>query len=212
MWRSAIINYHRKNIYSGSGIIDLKKSPMNSIKSSDWKTLDRIVEINSHWVTLIAEHLEDSEGKVIEYWRVERADSVVILTIQNDKLLFPVSMYRPGIAETTLDFPGGRVPAGETPAAAVPAIIKKELGVTQSAIARIKPLNAIGWAINSSFSNQKLYGFLVELHPETTVNPALIGAAYSVTPAGIRDLLTKLTCLQCRALLLEWQNKVNFTM
>ncbi|HAT13887.1 MAG TPA: NUDIX hydrolase, partial [Microcoleaceae bacterium UBA11344] len=70
---------------------------MNATKTSQWKTLDRLVEINSHWVKLIAEHLENTEGKVIEYWRVERADSVVILTIQNDKLLFPVPMYRPGI-------------------------------------------------------------------------------------------------------------------
>jgi ADP-ribose pyrophosphatase YjhB (NUDIX family) len=180
---------------------------MNATKTSQWKTLDRLVQINSHWVKLIAEHLENTEGKVIEYWRVERADSVVILTIQNDKLLFPVPMYRPGIAETTLDFPGGRVPAGETPAAAVPAILKRELGVTESAIARIRPLNAIGWAINSSFSNQKIYGFVAELHPDTTVNPEHIGAAYSVEPAGIRNLLKKLTCLQCRALLLEWQSQ-----
>lgn len=180
---------------------------MNATKTSHWKTLDRIVAINSHWVTLIAEHLEDSEGKVIEYWRVERSDSVVILTIQKDQLLFPVPMYRPGIAETTLDFPGGRVAAGETPAAAVPAILKKELGVAESAIARIEPLNAIGWAINSSFSNQKLYGFVAELHPEATVSPELIGAAYSVKPAGIRDLLKNLTCIQCRALLLEWQQQ-----
>jgi hypothetical protein len=74
-------------------------------------------------------------------------------------------------------------------------------------IAHICPLNAIGWAINSSFSNQKLYGFVVELHSEATVNPELIGATYSVTPAIIRDLLKKLTCLQCRALLLEWQRQ-----
>ncbi len=184
---------------------------MNAVKKTDWKTLDRFVEINSDWVKLIGEHLETGEGQVLEYWRVERADSVVILTIQADKFLFPAPMYRPGVGEATLDFPGGRVPAGSTAAAAVSAIIKKELGVSESAIAHIRPLNAIGWAINSSFSNQKLYGFVAELDPEVIVNPELIGAAYSVTSAGIRDLLKELTCLQCRALLLEWQNQsVNF--
>ncbi|MEG3903518.1 NUDIX hydrolase [Microcoleus sp. SVA1B4] len=187
-----------------------KNSDMNQTAKSQWKTLDRFVEIKSHWVKLIAEHLETTEGKKVEYWRVERADSVVILTIQADKLLFPRPMYRPGVAESTLDFPGGRVPAEATPAAAVPAIIKKELGVTESAIARIQPINTIGWAINSSFSNQKLYGFVAQLHPTATVNPELIGAEYPVTPDGIRDLLKKLTCLQCRALLLEWQNQVDF--
>ena len=90
--------------------------------------------------------------------------------------------------------------------------MKRELGVTESAIARIQPLNAIGWAINSSFSNQKLYGFVAELHPTATVNPELLGAEYSITPDGIRDLLKKLTCLQCRALLLEWQNQVDFRL
>lgn len=182
---------------------------MNSTEKSQWKTLDRIVEINSHWVKLIAEHLENTEGQILEYWRVERVDSVVVLTIQDNKLLFPAPMYRPGIGEVTLDFPGGRVPAGEAPAAAVAGIIKKELGVTEDAIARIQPINAIGWAINSSFSNQKLYGFIAELHPHVIVNSESLGAEYSVTPAGIRDLLKHLTCLQCRALLLEWQNQTD---
>ncbi len=184
---------------------------MNTVAKPHWKTLDRFVEINSDWVKLIGEHLETSEGKTLEYWRVERADSVVILTIQANKFLFPTRMYRPGVGEATLDFPGGRVPPGATAAAAVPAIIKRELGVSESAIAQIRPLNAIGWAINSSFSNQKLYGFVAELHSEITVNPEFIGATYSVSPAGIRELLKKLTCLQCRALLLEWQSQsINF--
>ena len=205
MLRSAAIDYHNEKhpIY-------FKTSDMNQTAKSHWKTLDRFVEINSHWVKLIGEHLETTEGQTVEYWRVERADSVVILTIQGDKLLFPPPMYRPGVASATLDFPGGRLPAGSTPVEAVPAIIKKELGVTESAIALIQPLNAIGWAINSSFSNQKLYGFVAQLHPAATVNPELIGATYPATPDGIRDLLKKLTCLQCRALLLEWQNQNNF--
>jgi hypothetical protein len=180
---------------------------MNVTTKSQWKTLDRLVEINSHWVKLIAEHLENTEGQILEYWRVERADSVVVLTIQDNKLLFPAPMYRPGIGQVTLDFPGGRLPQGETPAVAVPGIIKKELGVTESAIANIQPINTIGWAINSSFSNQKLYGFVVQLHSEATVNPKSIGSVYSTTPEGIHSLLKDLTCLQCRALLLEWQNQ-----
>ena len=183
---------------------------MNQTAKNQWKTLDRFVEINSHWVKLIAEHLETTEGQIVEYWRVERADSVVVLTIKANKLLFPPPMYRPGVASATLDFPGGRVPENTTPAEAVPGIIKKELGLTESAISRIQPINTTGWAINSSFSNQKLYGFVAELHPTATVNLELIGAAYPVTPEGIRDLLKKLTCLQCRALLLEWQNQDNF--
>ncbi|MDP8933166.1 MAG: hypothetical protein M3N42_03230, partial [Cyanobacteriota bacterium] len=99
--RSLTIGYHSKKY-----LIYFKNSHMNQTAKSHWKTLDRFVEINSHWVKLIAEHLETTEGQTVEYWRVERADSVVILTIQADKLLFPPPMYRPGVAEATLDFPG----------------------------------------------------------------------------------------------------------
>ena len=67
--------------YSKKHLIYFKKSHMNQTAQSQWKTLDRFVEINSDWVKLIAEHLETTEGQIVEYWRVERADSVVILTI-----------------------------------------------------------------------------------------------------------------------------------
>ena len=97
--------------YGEKHLIYFKNSHMNQTAKSQWKTLDRFVEINSHWVKLIAEHLETNVGQILEYWRVERADSVVILTIQAEKFLFPTPMYCPGVASATLDFPGGRVPA-----------------------------------------------------------------------------------------------------
>ena len=68
-------------------------------------------------------------------------------------------------------------------------------------------LNSNGWAINSSFSNQKLYGFVVEIFPEISVSPEKIGAIYPTTAAGISQLLHDFTCLQCRAVLLEWSQK-----
>ncbi len=111
------VNSQHHSGATGIDMIYFKNSDMNQTAKSQWKTLDRFVEINSHWVKLIAEHLETTEGKTVEYWRVERADSVVILTIQAGKLLFPTPMYRPGVASATLDFPGGRVPAEATPAA-----------------------------------------------------------------------------------------------
>ena len=177
-----------------------------------WQTLERFVEIRSPWLTLIGEKLKDQQEQVLDYWRVEKADSVVIITIQCQPsyahngyhLLLPTPMYRPGLQETTLDFPGGRVSPGQTPAVAVPGIIKRELGVIESGIARLTPLNSTGWAINSSFSNQKLYGFLVELDPHISISPERLGAIYPTTPTGIRKLLKDLTCLQCRAVLLEW--------
>jgi hypothetical protein len=180
---------------------------MDGTRQQQWKTLDRFVEMRSPWFTLIGEHLQDDRQQVLDYWRVERADSIVVLTIQGDKLLFPMLNYRPGLGKPTLDFPGGRVEAGQTPEEAVPGIIKKELDLTEDAIARLTLLNPTGWAVNSSFSNQKLYGVVAEINPAVSVNPELLSVTYPTTPEGIRSLLEDLTCLQCRAVLLEWQSQ-----
>ena len=169
-----------------------------------WQTLGCFVEIRSPWLTLIGEKLQDERGQILDYWRVEKADSVVIVTIQSDRLLLPKPMYRPGLQAATLDFPGGRVPSGQNPSAAVPAIINRELGCEEAAIAHLTPLNQTGWAINSSFSNQKLYGFVAELSPTALISRDRLGATYPTTATGIKHLLQDLTCLQCRTVLLEW--------
>ena len=170
----------------------------------EWKILERFVEISSPWLTLIGEKLQARQGKILDYWRVEKADSVVIVTIQGDNFLLPKPMYRPGVQSNTLDFPGGRVPEDLEPINVVPQIVHRELGISQSGITKITPLNQIGWAINSSFSNQKLYGFVAKIDPKLSINPNQLGATYSKTSTGINLLLQDLTCLQCRAVLLEW--------
>lgn len=169
-----------------------------------WNTLDRFLDLRSRWMTLIGEHLETETGEVLEYWRVERADSAIVLPLWHNDLLLPLPMFRPGVGEATLDFPGGRVPTGKTATEVVPGILKKELGIAAEAIAHLKPVNPQGWAINSSFSNQRLYGFVAQLHPDAIVPAELLGARYPATAAGVRELLQPLSCLQCRAVLLEW--------
>jgi len=48
------------------------------------RILSRFVEMRSRWLTVIGENLEEDQGQVLEYWRVEKADSVIILPIQGD--------------------------------------------------------------------------------------------------------------------------------
>ena len=169
-----------------------------------WTTCDRILELKSKWMTLISEHLQDDQGQLLEYWRIEKADSAIVLPIQGDRLLLPPPMYRPGVGEPTLDFPGGRVPPAKTPAEVAPLILQRELGIDAVAIAQISAINTTGWPVNSSFSNQRLYGFVAQIHPQVAIAPGALGLVCPITPEGIRDLLTQLTCLQCRAVLLEW--------
>ena len=175
----------------------------------DWQTLERFVEIRSSWLTLIGEKLQDEQQRILDYWRVEKADSVVIVTRQSDRFLLPKPTYRPGVGKTTLDFPGGRVLPEQTTVEAAKIILQRELGIFESDLRSLKPLNQTGWAINSSFSNQKLFGLVAEIDSQTIVNPEkLTSITYTNTVNGIDNLLQNLTCLQCRAVLLEWQQSV----
>ena len=179
------------------------------VKSHDeWQTLERIVEIRSSWLTLIGEKLQDEQQRILDYWRVEKADSVIIVTIQSDRFLLPKPAYRPGVGKATLDFPGGRVLPEQTTVEAAKIILKRELDIEESDTIGLKPLNQTGWAINSSFSNQKLFGFVAEINSQTTVNhEKLTPTTYLNTASGINNLLQDLTCLQCRAVLLEWKQR-----
>jgi hypothetical protein len=173
-----------------------------------WQVQDRFLELHSRWMTLIGEHWLDAQGQQLEYWRIEKADSIIVLPIQPDHLgqshiLLPPASFRPGVGQVTLDFPGGRRLAEQTPEEAAIAILHRELGVEATAIAQLTPLNPDGWAINSSFSNQKLYGFIAYLEGGTSEPPELTVIAYPATTTVVRQLLDKLTCLQCRAVLLE---------
>lgn len=169
-----------------------------------WRVCKRFLEMRSSWFTLIGENLQDDRGEILEYWRVEKADSVVIVTIQKNQLILPKPMYRPGVGENTFDFPGGRVGEDKSLSAVVPTILKRELGIEADSIGEITPLNTKGWAVNSSFSNQKLYGFVAQIKPSLLISPDYVGATYPANDTGVRELLEVLTCLQCRALLLEW--------
>jgi hypothetical protein len=173
----------------------------------DWQVQDRFLELHSRWLTLIGEHWQDAQGQALDYWRIQKSDSVIVLPIQADDLaqpliLLPAASFRPGVDQVTLDFPGGRRLPEQTPEAAAIAILKRELGLDATAITQLTPLTTAGWAINSSFSNQRLYGFIAQLDPATPT--ALAAVAYLANSTGVDQLLQQLTCLQCRAVLLEW--------
>lgn len=167
---------------------------------STWTVGDRFAELGTPWFTLIGEHIQ-TDHQTLDYWRVEKADSVIVLPIQGDRILLPPALYRPGLGTETLDFPGGRCLSSQSRPEVAQQLLQRELGTEPGAIATLKPLNSRGWPVNSSFSNQKLYGFRAELQPGPIAN---LGSAYSADTTGINNLLTDLTCLQCRMVLMEW--------
>ncbi|EAZ93009.1 NUDIX hydrolase [Crocosphaera chwakensis] len=173
-------------------------------EKKNWRTLDCFIQVNTPWLTLIGEKLEDDRQQILNYWRVEKADSVVIITIQNNQFILPNPSYRPGVQQVTLDFVGGRLDQGLSPKLAALKILSRELGISNVDIVSLNPLNQVGWSINSSFSNQKLYGFMAEISLNTIISRERVGKIYPTTSEGINQLLTDLTCLQCRAVLREW--------
>ena len=101
--------------------------------TNGWTVRDRFFEKETQWLTLVGERLINDQAEVLEYWRVEKADSVIILPIHQNHLLFPSPQYRPGIGNRTLDFPGGRLLDGKQPEALVPEILQRELKIEQEA-------------------------------------------------------------------------------
>lgn len=172
--------------------------------SSDWKTLHRFVDLHTPWLRLIGEYLMDDKEQTLQYWRIEKADSVVVLPIHRQHILLPRPVYRPGIGKATWDLPGGRVPENRSPRTVIPSILQREIGIESDMISHLTPLNSVGWPVNSAFSNQRLYGFVAILNSSAEIDSALVDERISTTQTGVQKLREKLTCLQCRAVLLEW--------
>lgn len=172
-----------------------------------WKRLNETVRVRSDWMTLVGERWRCEKGREMDYWRVEKADSVIVLPIQSGHAYCVTPTYRPGIGYETVDFPGGRLFPDYAPVDMVPLLLERELGVRSEAIRQVNPINHMRWNINSAFSNQGLWGFIAEIDAQFPIQESFVGARVTADSDGIAALLEKLDCLQCRALLLEWQRR-----
>jgi hypothetical protein len=177
-----------------------------------WQKVADIVSIESPWLKIKGERIQDDQGKLLDYWRVEKEDSVVIVTQHRGMLVFPKPTYRPGLDEVTLDFPGGRVPAQTSSLSSrmdiAKKILERKLGIQDIDLEELRPCNSQnGWPVNSSFSNQKLFGFVAIIKDSVELNPNYLHTRqYSTTSRDDMEQLLEsdLTCLQCRSVLLEW--------
>lgn len=169
-----------------------------------WRRIAEIVAITSPWVRMVAERWIDDHGTELDYWRVERVPSVIVIPIWRAQVLLPYPQFRPGVARMTLDLPGGRVPTGTTPLDSASVIVRRELGIPLEAIVTLEPLNEQGWIINSSFSNQLLFGVIATINDDTVTDNPLVYRSVPCTVHQIAALIDELECLQCRAVLQEW--------
>jgi hypothetical protein len=180
-----------------------------SNKLANWKVLSQFVKIESPWLTIFGENIKDESGKLLEYWRVEKPNGLIVIVVQNNKILLPRQSYRPGVGKNTIDFCGGRLSKNLNLEESTTEIVKRELRVSDNKpFKKIKLINRSGYLLDSSFSNVYIFGAIAELKPSITIKEQNIGASYNLTSEGMKQLLKDVLCLQCRAIFLEWRLQI----
>lgn len=169
-----------------------------------YTVVSRIAELQNKWITLLGERVLDENRNILDYWRVKRADSVIVIPSIGGKIVPPKNFYRHGIGEFTYDFPGGRICAPDTPCSSAIKALERELGIQKDAIVSINHINEQGWFVDSSFSSQKVYAFEAKLSPVVCFDLEMDIFQQLVDRNSIIDILETLQCLQCRHALLEW--------
>ncbi|HMB30691.1 MAG TPA: hypothetical protein VKN82_02580 [Desulfohalobiaceae bacterium] len=103
-----------------------------------------------------------------------------------------------------MDFPGGRIIEDKSIKDSALAILGRELGVSAERIEDMQVMDSQGWPINSSFSNQKLFGVIAYMSSGLDDSSADTGGCFSINPEGISDLLARIDCAQCRLVLFHY--------
>ena len=156
-------------------------------------------------MTFTVEELEDHEGKHLEWSRIEKPDSLLLVVRMDEEILLGPPSYRPGIAQWTLDLPGGRLEGPGGLEGAAQRIAARELGLAEGSLENLAELTAGGWAIDSSTSSARLHVATATIASGTAL-PSKVRRQPS-DPAGIDALLGELDCLQCRAALGAWRDR-----
>jgi len=224
--KGSIESHSSSNDFTRKDEKNTSKSSAIKPHSSSWELQSQFVSIQSPWMSLIGERYIDDQNQMLDYWRIEKDHSIVIATLYKDQFLLPKPMYRPGVNHVTLDFAGGRVPPLSNPTKkggdflsleqVASLILQRELGIDASKdIESLVSLNRTpqqnksnerdgGWLVNSSISNQKLFGFVAQIRDTADLHIGKGLVTYPDTEKGIQELLCDLNCLQCRHVLLEY--------
>ena len=73
----------------------------------EWKLRDTFLNIATNWVRLIGESYTDQDGKDIEYYRVEKRESVIVLPIYKDLIYCAPLAFAPESRGRPWIFPAG---------------------------------------------------------------------------------------------------------
>jgi hypothetical protein len=120
-----------------------------------WQVLSRMVEVRTPWMSMIGERWCEEAGRELEYWRVEKPDSLLVVTVHAGRLITPVRSFRPGVGRATLDLAGGRLDDPSTLAQTALAIVRREFKLNADDLFEYQePLNLVGWDVDSATSSR----------------------------------------------------------
>lgn len=159
--------------------------------------------MESPWATVMLERVTDHSRQHLDYWRIEKADSLIVVPVHLGRILLPPPQYRHGLGRLTEDLPGGRLEPGVPFQETALSILEREMGCARADVGALYPLSGPGWAVNSSFSNQLLHVYRALLAPQAPRPPLAQERDYAHDEQGVGELFRHLTCLQCRAAVLE---------
>ena len=93
------------------------------------RVVERAEEKISPWVTLVANAIETTKGKLETYHSIGQADYVGILAITIDGKIPLIEQYRLACNTTTLELPGGLLKKDEVPANCAVRELIEEVGL-----------------------------------------------------------------------------------
>lgn len=176
--------------------------------SNKWNKIKEIFHVKSKWLSLFCEEWKTDEGELLEYWRIEKADSLIVIPQFDNQFVLPQPIFRPGVNKATLDFPGGRLEGNSDPKTLIERarnILCDELRITDNQIKDIKLIDRTGKIINSSFNSQKLFIVSTKLQNLSLITKKRL-IFFKQEDSGI--LLEELECMQCSyALMYYLMNK-----
>lgn len=122
-----------------------------------WKFLDSTVLLDHSRIRIVEDLVELPTGHVVPYLRFESVgNGVTVICIRDGQILLQREYSYP-IGEFLLQFPGGKIDAGEPPEQAAARELREESGFTFS------QCESLGWYyLNNRRSDSKMYVILAK--------------------------------------------------